>query len=183
MFIFLNVIFEACKLTLAQEKNQRKIGKQTYLSLSVITTSICLIIALIEAFHEGKKYGVVWQKRGICCWFYYPGNQGRVFGKVSLYFAIISSIIELILNLIAKLAKKDSGVQFDYMPLLLAICYLVAAISGSREDTSIANVSIRCNVHGIVDAEGTFHGGQESRVFHCPQCQMENYYDELTTFS
>lgn len=135
VFIVLNVLVEFFQAVFAQEKNNGKIGRQTYLKLSIITSSICLMMVLVEAFHDGKRYGVVWQQRGYCCWFYYPGNEGRLFGKFSLYFGLISSMIQLIINLTEKLAKKDL-VKFDYMPLLLAVCYLAAAIIASREKTS-----------------------------------------------
>lgn len=170
VFTVLNVLLELWQATLSQEKNEGKMGRQNYLKLSIITSLICSMIALFETFHEGKRCGVVWKRRGNCCWFFYPGNEGRLFGRFSLYFGLISSMVQLIINLIEEVSKKDV-VQFDYLPLLLAICYLVATMVASRE-MPISSIMINCNVHGISYVESTLVEGYESRVFQCPECQI-----------
>ncbi|KAJ8450979.1 hypothetical protein Cgig2_032604 [Carnegiea gigantea] len=170
VFIVLNVVFEVCQAALAQEVPH--LGRQFYLKLSIITSSVCLMMSLVEAFHEGRSSGVVWQKRGHCCWFYYPGTRGRLFGRFSLYFGIICSMIQLLVNLIEKFTGKDL-IKFDFVPLLLSVCYLVAAmIAPHEQDSSLAIV--KCQTHGYNAAQAASMDGHMSSVFECPECRLEN---------
>ena len=173
VFIVLNVVFEVCQAALAQEAAH--LGRRFYLKLSVITSSVCLMMSLVEAFHEGRSKGVVWQKRGHCCWFYYPGTQGRLFGRFSLYFGIICSMIQLVLNVIEKLTRK-ALIKFDIVPLLLSVCYLVAAMVASPEQKDGSLAIVKCKTHGYNAAEATsiIDGHKSSSVFECPECQLEN---------
>lgn len=162
VFIVLNVIVELCQATFTQEAAQGKMGHHYYLKLSIITSSICLTMSLVETFHEGYM--------GFC----YPGNriQGRDFARFSLYFGLVSSMIQLILNLVAKFTKK-SIIKFDYVPLLLSVCYLAAEIIASREKTSLAGI-VKCKSHGYNAVEFTSFDDDGNWVLECPECQIED---------
>lgn len=170
VFIVLNVLVEICQATFAQEAAQGNIRRHIYLKLSIVTSTICLVMSVLEILQEVKESEVVWQKRGHCCWFYYVGMEGKLFGRFSLYFGVISSMIQLIINVTEKLFKKDI-IKFDYLPLLLAVCYFAAAAIASCQKNSSAIV--RCKVHGSNTVVGAYVEGQKCRVFECPQCQME----------
>uniref|UniRef100_A0A7C9DBY4 Disease resistance N-terminal domain-containing protein n=1 Tax=Opuntia streptacantha TaxID=393608 RepID=A0A7C9DBY4_OPUST len=160
VFIVLNVVFEVCQAALSQEAGQGKISRPIYLTLSIITSCLCLIMSLVEAYCEGRRSEVVWQKRGGCCWFYHPGEQGRLFGRFSLYFGIICSMVQLIINLIAKFIRKDF-LKFDYVPLLLSVGYMLAAFIESQGKTT--SVTANCEHHGRRSPTGV-----------CPGCKAEH---------
>lgn len=150
VFIVVNVVIEVCQATLAQENAIGKLSTPFYLKLSVITSSICLMISLVEAIHEGKESKVVWRKRGCFGWFYYPGarqEQRRLFARFALIFGVVSSMVQCCINLIALVINK-SFVKFETLPLLLSSGYLVAALvdNGGKE-------MVKCEVHGRCVAE------------------------------
>ncbi|KAJ8452545.1 hypothetical protein Cgig2_000134 [Carnegiea gigantea] len=158
LFIILNVAIEVYQATIYQEEAKGKMGRQNYLKWSIITSSFCLLMSLLEAACEGRSSGAVWRRRGYCCWFY---AQGRLFGKFFLYFGIISSMIQLV-----------DFVKFNYVPLLLAMGHFVAAMFASREKAGLA-ATVKCKTHGYNAAEAMIVDGLNTQVFACPQCQME----------
>lgn len=169
LFIILNVAIEVYQATINQEEAQGKMGRQNYLKWSIITSSVCLLMSLVEAVYDGRSSGAVWRRRGYCCWFY---AQGRLFGKFFLYFGIISSMIQLVINLSASYTNQDF-VKFDYVPLLLAMGHFVAAMFASREKAGLSAI-VECKTHGYNAAEAMIVDGLDTRVFACPQCQMEH---------
>lgn len=170
LFIILNVVTEVYQATIDQEEAQGKMGRQNYLKWSIITSSVCLLMSLVEAVYEGRSSGAAWRRRGYCCWFY---AQGRLFGKFFLYFGIISSMIQLVVNLTANYTNQDF-IKFDYVPLLLAVGHFVAAMFASREDLIGLSAIVECKTHGYNAAEAMIVDGLNTQVFACPQCQMED---------
>ncbi|KAJ8452543.1 hypothetical protein Cgig2_000132 [Carnegiea gigantea] len=159
LFIILNVAIEVYQATIDQEEAKGKMGRQNYLKWSIITSTFCLLMSLLEAVYEGRSSGAVWRRRGYCCWFY---AQGRLFGKFFLYFGIISSVIQLVVNLTAKYTNQDF-IKFDYVPLSLAMGHFVAAMFASREKASLSAI-VECKMHGYNAAEAMIVDGLNTQI-------------------
>uniref|UniRef100_A0A803LY73 Uncharacterized protein n=1 Tax=Chenopodium quinoa TaxID=63459 RepID=A0A803LY73_CHEQI len=141
-----HVVIEVCQATFSQENAQGKLNTPFYLKLNTITSAFCLMISIIETIHEKKKSKVVWQKNGCFClgWFYYPGRERRIFGRFSLIFGVVSSMVQLCINLVALVMNKNF-LKFDILPLLLSFGYLVAAmVDRGGEDMTKCEFHERC---------------------------------------
>lgn len=149
----LNVLIEVCQATFAQENAEMKLSNSNFRRLCVITSLICLIISLVEIIGEGKLSKAEWRKEGFCCWFYYSGMQGRLFGKFSLYFGVSSSFVQFCINLTSLVIKK-SFIKFDPLPLLLSFGHLVAAMADPGKESVVS-----CRIHGNCAAK-------------CPLCEQ-----------
>ncbi|KAK9690942.1 hypothetical protein RND81_09G165200 [Saponaria officinalis] len=163
VIIVLNVFIEIFQAALSQESSQGKIKRGIYLKLCIITSLICLMMSIFEIIHEGKSKGAICVRRGYCC-----AIEGELFGNFAIYFGLISSLIQLIVSVTQKCTRRGNVIKFDYLPLLLSICYLIAALIGSRKGTSRGVV--RCKFHGYNDVEGVLIDGYDSWVFECPEC-------------
>lgn len=142
LFVVLNVVIEVCQAMFSQENAQGNISTSFYIKMSIITSAFCVIISLIEMIYEGKKANVAWRNRGYLGWFYYPGRQRKLFGRFSLIFGVVSSMIQFFINLVELVINKNF-LKFDTLPLLLSSGYLVAALVDRGEKDMI-----KCEVHG-----------------------------------
>ncbi|KAL9238304.1 hypothetical protein vseg_012741 [Gypsophila vaccaria] len=163
VIIVLNVFIEVSQAALSQESSRGRIKREIYIKISIVASSICLMMSIFDIFHEAKSKGVTCVRRGNCCWF-----EGELFGDFALYFGLISSLIQLIVSITQKCTRRGSIIKFDYLPLLLSVCYLIAALIGSRKKASRGIV--RCKFHGYNAVEGMLIDGYDSWVFECPEC-------------
>ena len=136
LLIVLNVVLEIAQAVFTQEKEQGKMHRRIYLSLSISTSCACLLMSLFETCHKAMSSRVECRRMG-CCWWWWFHSQGRLFGTLALYFGIICSLVQLVVNLIAKFTKKDL-IKFDPMALEFALCHLGATIIASRENTGLS---------------------------------------------